>query len=128
MGKRTFLGVVVGAIASAVLVRRAQAEKKEPEASPHAAALALVFREAAARVREVDRVDWWHDTKERTWSVRRPFSPGFIDSTHMFMVVYRIDGRTAAAWHVDTRKGTVAEVAGVERGRWGTPAVPPPKG
>ena len=34
-----------------------------------------------------------HDVKDRTWTVRRPFHPGIIDSTHMFNVGYRIDGK-----------------------------------
>ena len=110
MKKRTFLAAVAGALGAAVLGRPARAEKKkEPEGSPHAAALALVFREAAGKIRDVDKENWWHDTKERTWTVRRPFGPGVIDSTHMFQVAYQIDGRMAAAWDVDTRKGTVAE-------------------
>ena len=77
------------------------------ETSPHAAALELVFKTQAARIRAVDTENWWHDVKERTWSVRRPFSPGYIDSTYMFEVSYRIDGNVAAAWLVDTRKKTV---------------------
>ena len=47
------------------------------------------------------------DTKERTWSVRRPFYPGVYDSTHLFDVSYRIDGKEVAAWFVDTRTGKV---------------------
>ena len=123
MKKRTFLTAVAGAIGAAVVGRPARAEKKEPEGSPHAAALALVFREAAAKIQEVDRENWWHDTKERTWTVRRPFGPGVIDSRHMFQVAYRIDGKAAAAWDVDTNKGTVTERVGADR-----PADPPRKG
>ena len=118
MKKRTFLAAVAGAVGAVVLGRPARAEKKEPEGSPHAAALALVFQKAAARVREVDQENWWHDTKERTWVARRPVGPGIIDSTHLFDVAYRIDGKPAAAWMVDTKKGTVTE----------RPADPPRKG
>jgi len=82
-------------------------EGEKIETSPHAAALELVFKTQAARIRAVDTENWWHDVKERTWSVRRPFSPGYIDSTYMFEVSYRIDGNEAAAWLVDTRKKTV---------------------
>jgi hypothetical protein len=128
MEKRTFLAAVVGAIGAVLLGRPARADKKEPEPSPHAAALSLVFREAAARIREVDREEWWFDTKERAWVVVRPFAPGFIDSTHLFTVTYRIDGRTAAAWHVDTKKGKVAEVPEADRERRGVPADPARKG
>jgi RNA polymerase sigma factor (sigma-70 family) len=87
-----------------------------PEQSPHAAALELVFRKAADRIRKVDRANWWHDTEERAWLVQRPFAPGTIDSTHLFTVNYRIGGKHVAAWQVDTRKGTVEEIA-VEQGK-----------
>src|SRR5262249_7331760 len=78
--------------------------------SPHAAALELVFQREAARIRDLDSLgkeDWWHDTRERTWSVRRPFAPGTIGSTHLFDVAYRINGKEVAAWLVDTRGGKV---------------------
>ena len=32
---------------------------------------------------------------------------GLIDSTHLFDVSYRIDGKIVASWLVDTRAGTV---------------------
>jgi hypothetical protein len=63
----------------------------------------------------VDSEDWWHDVEERTWFVQRPFSPGWIDSTHLFTVNYRIGGKQVAAWHVDTRGGTVTEIATEQR-------------
>src|SRR3712207_1371606 len=73
-------------------------EEKKVEPSPHTAALELVFRTQQERIRAVDRENWWHDTKERTWVAQRPFGPGFINSTHLFDVSYRIDGKVAAAW------------------------------
>jgi hypothetical protein len=57
----------------------------------------------------VDREDWWHDCKERSWVAKRPFHPGTIDSTHLFDVSYRIDGKEVARWSVDTRRGSVEE-------------------
>jgi hypothetical protein len=87
----------------------------KPEQSPHAEALALVFRKAAARIRAVDKGDWWMDTKERAWSVRRPFGPGTIDSTHLFTVTYKIDGKPVAAWWVDTRERKLEETPLEER-------------
>ncbi len=77
------------------------------ELSPHAAALDLVFQTQVQVIRRLDTEHWWHDTKERTWRVRRPFAPGPIDSTHTFEVTYRIDGRDVGAWSVDTRRGRV---------------------
>jgi hypothetical protein len=77
------------------------------ESSPHAAALELIFRTQQARIREVDTEDWQLDVKERAWIVKRPFSPGTIDSTNWFTVSYRIDGQEVASWSVDTAKGHV---------------------
>jgi hypothetical protein len=113
MSLRTSFAVVVSGLIGFSLAAQppgaAQVEK-----SPHAAALELVFRKEAARIRAVDKGDWWMDTKERTWSVRRPFAPGWIDSTHMFNVTYRIDGKKVAAWFVDTRSGKVAPEKAVQ--------------
>jgi hypothetical protein len=80
---------------------------KAPEQTPHAAALDLVFREGLATIREANKDDWWHDTKSHDWQVQRPFAPGFLDSTHMFTVTYKIDGKSMAAWSVDTKKNKV---------------------
>jgi hypothetical protein len=95
----------------------AAARARKPERSPHVEALELVFQKAADRIRAVDRENWWHDVKERTWAVQRPFAPGSIDSTHLFDVNYRIGGKQVAAWQVDTRAGTVTEVGTSRRKR-----------
>jgi hypothetical protein len=88
---------------------------RKPERSPHVEALDLVIQKAADRIRAVDSGDWWHDVKERTWLIQRPFSPGWIDSTHLFTVNYRIGDKQVAAWHVDTRGGTVTEITTEQR-------------
>lgn len=97
---------------------------KKPDGSPHADALALVLRTQADEIRKVEaprQVNgtedelWWHDTKERTWAVRRPFAPGVIDSTHLFDVTYRIDGKEVARWLVDTRKGTARRAEAIKK-------------
>jgi hypothetical protein len=77
--------------------------------SPHADALELVFARAADKIRALDGDAPWLDTKERVWSVKRPFGPGGFDSTHWFDVVYSIDGHVVAKWSVDTRNQTVSE-------------------
>lgn len=73
--------------------------------SPHAAALALVLSTNAQAISQLeeDKVAWWHDTKKRQWSVQRPFEPGGFDTTHLFLVVYTLDGTEMAQWTVDTR-------------------------
>lgn len=72
-----------------------------------ATALKIVLDTQQAKLQELDSPDsWWHDTKERTWSVRRPFELGVLDTTHTFVVSYSIDGATVAFWQVDTRAGT----------------------
>jgi hypothetical protein len=80
------------------------------ERSPHVEALELVFKTQTEKIRAVDKDNWWHDCKERTWVARRPFHPGIFDSTHMFDVTYRIDGKDVARWSVDTRERSVKEV------------------
>lgn len=77
------------------------------ETSPHAAALELLFRRQGETIRHLDTENWWHDVKERSWSVRRPFYPGGIDSTHLFVVTYRIEGTEVGTWSVDTARGEV---------------------
>jgi hypothetical protein len=50
---------------------------------------------------------WWFDTDERRWAVSRPFSPGRIDSTHMFNVTYILNSKELISWRVDTRKKSI---------------------
>ena len=103
---RAILAVVVAMTAAYVLGAQGRIEPKV-QPSPHAEAIQLVIKTQQARLREVDSENWDQDVKERTWVVRRPFHPGIIDSTRTFNVIYRIDGKEAAAWLVDTAKGTV---------------------
>ena len=77
--------------------------------SPHAQAIRLVMEVRADEIRRLDMApDWWHDTKERAWSVKRPFGPGVVDSTHYFVVRYAVDGHAVGAWSVNTRTSQVA--------------------
>ena len=77
-----------------------------PKASPDIA-LRIVLDTQHDKLRAVDSPDsWWHDTKERSWSVKRPVEPGMLDTTHTFTVTYRIDAVAVASWQVDTRAGT----------------------
>ena len=48
---------------------------------------------------------WWFDTKERTWSVKRTSSPGYIDTRHFFKVNYTIEGDIVGTWYVSTCSG-----------------------
>src|SRR5436189_5817436 len=106
-----FLAVLVIVFAAFAIGAQAQRGEKV-QASPHAEALALVVKTQQARIREVDQENWEHDVKERTWGVRRPFHPGIIDSTRLFNVTYRIDGKEVAAWLVDTGTGNVQPMNG----------------
>ena len=114
--KRCILAVLF--LIGVVLIQRicAESPKEEHGESPHAAALALVFATQQKTIAEVDAENWWHDVKERQWIVKRPFYPGTIDSTHLFAVSYRIDGKTVISWIVDTRKKTVEKTA-TEQGK-----------
>jgi hypothetical protein len=51
---------------------------------------------------------WWFDTDERRWMVTRPFGPGGVDSTHLFMVTYFVGATESLSWQVDTRKSEVS--------------------
>ena len=109
-------GIVLAASSLVALTPRPtsaeDAPARKPERSPHVEALDLVFQKAGDRIRAVDdRENWWHDVKERAWIVQRPFWPGWIDSTHLITVNYRIGGKDVAAWWVDTSGGTITEIA-----------------
>jgi hypothetical protein len=95
--------------------------KNDPGLSPHGDAIALVIKNQKAEIEKVEaehfgvtggdklggisQERWWHDTIERSWSASRPFAPGVIDSTHYFIVSYRIGDAEMGRWSVDTRKG-----------------------
>jgi hypothetical protein len=87
------------------------------DSSPHAEALRLVFDVERDFIRQLEREGfeheggWWHDTHSRRWSVRRPFGPGILDSTHWFHVDLFIDEKLVASWSVDTRRKTVKRPA-----------------
>ena len=100
---------VIGGLAAGFLI--AQPGDTPIDESPHAAALKLVIDTQATQIKAVETGDWWMDVSERTWVVRRPFPPGYFDSTHWFNVTYRINGRDAASWFVDTRTQKVQQVA-----------------
>jgi hypothetical protein len=111
MKYRTLIAVLVALTAAYMLGAQGRVEPKV-QPSPHGEAIQLVIKTQQARLREVERENWDHDVKDRTWVVRRPFHPGVIDSTRMFNVSYRIDGKEVASWLVDTTKGTVQSADG----------------
>ena len=70
-------------------------------------AIELVMSTRQADILTVDSPEsWWHDTKRRNWTVRRPVEPGVLDTTHTFVVSYSIDDVVVAEWDVDTRAAT----------------------
>ena len=72
--------------------------------SPHADAIRLVMELRADEIAKLDPPDAaWHDTHARTWTAKRPFGPGVLDTTHYFEVTYAIDGKVVATWMVNTR-------------------------
>lgn len=75
--------------------------------SPHSQALSLIFYTQQVKIKEIDdkelaEEDWWFDTKQRSWNVKRMFDSGKIDSTHLFIVDYKIDDKLVGSWMVDT--------------------------
>jgi hypothetical protein len=114
-GRVAVFGLITltGIIAAAVGYAAAPPATKTSR-SPHGEAVELVLRTQADAIRKIEapgRRDsgdesWWFDTKERTWVVKRLWSPGVFDTTHEFFVSYRIDGKEKGRWIVDTRAGT----------------------
>ena len=101
---RLFLLLLAGAHGPVIAADRASTAE-----SPHAQAIRLVMETRGDEIRKLDRTpDWWHDTKERARSAKRPFGPGVVDSTHYFMVSYAIGGHVVGSWSVNTRTGRVA--------------------
>ena len=102
---------VVVALLFCLAIAAPPAFAEPPPGSFPPAALQIVLATQQDRLRALDSPEsWWHDTKERSWSVKRPFDPGVLDTTHVFLVSYKIDGVTVATWQVDTRTGTAAEL------------------
>ena len=95
----------------ALLALPAFAQGAEPpadKASPMVA-LRLAMELGAGDVASVDDPkEWWHDTRIRDWRVHRLAEPGFVDTTHDFIVVYFVDRVPLLQWRVDTRAGTIA--------------------
>ena len=92
----------IGLVACMTLFFSAFAQNSQ-EISPHAEALMLVFSTQQEIIRKVDQNHWWFDIEERKWIVKRPFRPGYIDSTHTFFVSYMINEKVVARWSVDTK-------------------------
>ena len=100
--------LLLGSIAAAV----AAAAPPRPTATlPDAAALELVFDQRASELAGLEPRDQGLDTIERTWRVKRPFGPGYLNSTHWFDVRYEIGGKQVGHWLVDTEKRTVSSEA-----------------
>lgn len=79
----------------------------EPDRNPFVEAINLVATTQKAEIKAVDKGEWWFDTSKREWSVQRPFAPGGVDSTHLFTVTYKVDGKQVMSWNVDLRKKKV---------------------
>ena len=82
--------------------------RAEENSIPHVEAINLVVKTQFKDIRKIDKDNWWHDTKLREWSVRRLVYPGTIDSRHMFVVTYSIEGKLVLSWSVNTKENTVS--------------------
>ena len=87
----------------------------EPERNPILEAINLVADTQYAEIKLIDKSDWWFDTKRRDWSVQRTFEPGVIDSTHLFEVTYKIDGKEVITWQVDLRNKKVEKIGSITK-------------
>ncbi|MCK5707232.1 MAG: hypothetical protein KAI43_06215 [Candidatus Aureabacteria bacterium] len=84
------------------------------ETSPHLQAIKLVLETQKELISQIDKEElkeknWWHDTESRNWDVKRPFYPGSIDSTHLFVVIYKINNTAVAEWLVDLKAKKVTK-------------------
>ena len=83
----------------------------EAAEAPQSAAIRLVMAQRADELRRFDPPEAaMFDTKVRTWTARRPFGPGILDSRHYLEVTYAIDDVVVARWQVNTRRGLVGGV------------------
>ena len=95
------------ALACVLTISAHPVSAKDPREIAPVTAIQVVLDTQQEKLRAVDSPDnWWHDTKERSWSVKRQVQPGVLNTTHIFTVIYKIDGVAAAKWQVDTRAGT----------------------
>lgn len=85
-------------------------ESPYPPNGPHAEAIRLVVEQRSDEILALDGGSEarWFDTRERTWTTKRPVGPGYIDSRWLIVVTYNIDGQQVASWSVNTRNGEVA--------------------
>ncbi len=78
-------------------------------------AIRLVVEQDLQSLKKMDAGDWSMDTKRREWSVQRPAHPGVLDTTRLFNVAYRVDGKTLSCWFVDLGAKTVRKLASCGR-------------
>ncbi len=83
----------------------------ETSAYPPLDAIRLVVERDLQSLKQMDGGDWSMDTKRREWSVQRPAHPGVLDTTRLFNVAYRVDGKTLSCWFVDLEAKTVKKLA-----------------
>lgn len=102
--KRRLISYCLGLCGSFVL---AASFAVEPERNPVIEAINLVATTHQAEIESADKGDWSLDTLRREWIVQRPFAPGVIDSTQLFDVTYKIDGKQVMSWEVDLRNKKV---------------------
>lgn len=87
------------------------------ETSPHLQAIQLVFETQEELISQIDKEhlneeNWWQDTEKRSYEIKRPFYPGGVDSTHLFVVIYKINNSAVAEWLVDLRNKKVTKQPG----------------
>lgn len=77
---------------------------------PHVDAINLVANKQIDVISKIQNVDLQHDTDLHEWSVKRPFAPGYIDSTNLFIVTYKVEGKVGLSWYVDTKTEKVTRI------------------
>jgi hypothetical protein len=77
--------------------------------SPHVEAIQLVA-EKENKVLSHLAGDWWTDIEDHVWRVTRTWGPGYLDTTHSFLVIYTLSDKHALSWLVDTRERSVQSI------------------
>jgi hypothetical protein len=120
-----FLGFTKVSPAQSKQQKNLSLDKTKIDLPPHFEAISLVWQNQKEQIKTVELQHahkkqsrtkeyinaegrWWFDTDKRRWDVFRPFEPGGVDSTHMFIVRYFIDDKMFLYWNVNTEDKTVS--------------------
>ena len=77
---------------------------------PPLEAIQLVVEKDIDTLKKLDGGEWEVDLKNREWTVQRTVEPGYLDTTRVLAVIYRVEGKTVACWAVDLEAKVVQKL------------------